>query len=94
MNTLGDLLLECLHDERLFEYLDNFDGTSWQDLVPVLAERKIAGLTEEQLVHLFSHLQNIGMRIWLHELRIWSIAHPAPVTFFPKGGTKPSWTPG
>jgi hypothetical protein len=94
MNTLGDLLLECLHDEKLFEYLDNFGGSSWLDLVPLLTDRKISGLKEEKLIQLFAHLQNVGMRIWLHELRIWSIAHPAPVTFSDKRGTIGNWTPG
>jgi hypothetical protein len=92
MNTLGDLLLECLHDEKLFEYLDNFGGSSWQDLVPLLADRKVAGLNQDTVIHLFDHLQNIGMRMWLHELRLWSIAHPAPTVYGMKG-TIPAWVP-
>jgi hypothetical protein len=94
INTLGDLLLACMHDAELFQYLDNFGGTSLVELQALLSAKGISGLTEARLAVLFADLRNIGMRIWLHELRIWCVAHPAPVTYDAMRGTGSNWTPG
>jgi hypothetical protein len=93
MNTLGDLLLACMHDDELFQYLDNFGGSALIELQTLLTKKGVK-LPEAQMAHLFANLRNTGMRIWLHELRTWSIAHPAPVTFDALRGPEPTWTPG
>jgi hypothetical protein len=77
--TTGDIFLMCVQSPGLLSDLDAFRPDATTDtLRQILSGHMIHPPSDAVVNNLYADLQNIGMRIWLHELKTWVIAHPAP----------------
>lgn len=77
--TTGDIFLKCVQSPGLLSDLDAFRPNATADtLKQILSAHKIIPPSDAVVNNLYADLQNVGMRIWLHELLTWVIAHLAP----------------
>jgi len=77
--TTGDIFLKCVQSPGLLSDLDAFPPDAPKDtLRQILSGHLIPPPSDAVVDNLYADLKNIGMRIWLHELKTWVIVHPAP----------------
>jgi hypothetical protein len=59
--------------------LDAFGPNATPDtLRQILTAHMVISPPDPVVDNLYAELRDVGMRIWLHELKTWVIAHPAP----------------
>jgi hypothetical protein len=94
--TTGDIFLECVRKPGLLSDLDTFPPNATTDILKQILGHHMSVLPSDAVVtNLYGELQNIGMRVWLHDLLTWVITHPAPSSphRMPTLGGGGSWQP-